>query len=331
MTQIRMRAEYMECCKWMRNCSSTILDNYSLDVKFIPMGAGLSNGNTTDLSALSESQQISYETALREVGLQMELQEAASRRAMDGLRGIRDTLQSRLDPKGEMKNLVHALRLEAQYYDDCLATLNHFGFLNKGDSPFSFEDVRRSFSRDELELALRFQSPSLLIMPVASFGSVIRSMNKHKIDDQIAFADRRNYDTRVPRSEKGLNTRWRASIVEGAEEMRIAMFDNAELTFRERIGLMKENRPNGSYGIDRYQYAFLQMGKMLKHTHVDRPRRFFTILDADEALSYSCIPYAEYNYNQINFCAGGPEGCDKNARFRSTVGGHKDLEFAAGA
>ena len=259
------------------------------------------------------------ELALQAVEAQISAQEDAHKTAIARLTLIRDSLRTALDPEGRVKELITALDLERQFHEECLATLRHFGFTNGGDALPSFDTVSHSFKLAELEAASRFQSPKLV--PKVPFAAAVRSINAHKtMPNQIdTYINEGVYGKIKDDESNEQNAGWRFSIVEGAEEMDFKAHDNTKLTLGERIRLAEANREKAARGINRHEYAFLQMDGLRRKKPLDR--KTWTVLDDDEALSASQFPNANWNDVRVFFDGVHPQFRNDDARFRSSVGG----------
>ena len=226
--------------------------------------------------------------------------------------------------------LPKKLDLKGQYVKR-LSTLRHFGFIGeKADpdlmdvDPPSYEAVKNSFTRAELELALTFHQPTLLIIPESSLTFKIRALSKCK--EAVL-----KHETYVHELYKTTDTGpdriagWRAVIVDGIPEMETVPGDDINARFADRVKKRTEQRNKLDKGMDRHKYCHLMMESVRAGSPVDR--KMFTFLDADPALSAANIPTADYdlNNNWIRFNWRYPDDVNVCARFRPSVGGEKVL------
>jgi len=235
----------------------------------------------------------------------------------------RKTVSKTPDPAIKAE-LIKKLNLEVQY-SECFDTLKHYGFLTengkarKGDiKPPSFEKVMSAFRPEELEIASRFQKPTLLLIPETSFASKVKALDAHK---QGMQQNNTYVDTIYTDSGFDKITGWRAVIVDGARVMEAYEGDDPDLRFDERIKNRKAARRPGEKGMDRHRYALLMMEAIRNGNPIDQ--KLFTLLEDDPALSDSLIPIAGFRKHDcsIFFRLNGLKNVHGYAQLRSSVGG----------
>ena len=242
---------------------------------------------------------------------------------------LKEVLEGEKDKPANSAELIKKLELEAQY-GERLNTLKHYGFLSeKGEvkegevkAP-TYEEAMATFKPEELEIASRFQKPTLLLIPETSFAAKVKAINAHKQGMQ-------KNDTYVneiySKTDSGSDkiTGWRAVIVDGAQEMESYEGDKLDLRFDKRIQARKAARKEGEKGMDRHRYALLMMEAIRNGNPVDK--ELYTLLDDDPALSDlsdSDVPSAYFGPSdrRVSFYWNRPVNVGGCARFRSSVGG----------
>lgn len=252
---------------------------------------------------------------------------------------MREALQSllyNLDVNIPLEVVAFLGSLETQYRNS-LETLKFADVLQQDGRPRegdvavpAFERVRKTFSFDELRLAMQFESPTLLLMPdELSFPDLVHAIDAHKTlpGQQDVYSDRAFVVDVMP-EKKGDTpkiTGYSVTIIEGATNMSVKEGDDVEATLGERVEARKAKRQQTPFlkGMDRRKAAWLMLDAYRKQERLDGIT--FTMLDDDPALSSSRVPCAFLNdwggKCRPCFGVGGASGRVGGGRFRSSVGG----------
>ena len=239
---------------------------------------------------------------------------------------VEDALESTAEP-ADSAEPVKELELETQY-GERLNTLKHYGFLDEqgeakeGDikAP-TYEEAMATLKPEELEIASRFQKPTLLLIPETSFAAKVKAMDAHK----QGLQENDTYVNEIyGKTDSGSDkiTGWRVVIVDGAQEMEVYDGDKLDLRFDKRIEARKGARKEGEKGMDRHRYALLMMEAIRNGDPVDK--ELCTSLDDDPALSDSYAPSASFVPDLrrvVSFTWDDPVDLCGDVRFRSSVGG----------
>ncbi len=221
-------------------------------------------------------------------------------------------------------DLVGRLGLEKQY-DECLLTLSEFGFSLsenlEGNAPVPFfEGVVKTFTPEQLELAVTFQEPTLLLVPETSFAAKVEVIDTNKtMEGQTDTLVEDPYKESDSGSEKV--TGWKAVIVDGAREMKIKEGDDVELELLDRVKNRMDARRQGEKGMDRHAYAMLMMESLSRGEPIDKGEHM-TLLDDDPAVSSLHVPCVDWNADEKRADFRDMQNFEYGyVRFRSSVGG----------
>jgi len=245
---------------------------------------------------------------------------------------IKDELEELLHVAGDSKakedlgELPKQLNLKGQYVER-LSTLRHFGFIGENADPLSkdvdppaYDAIKNSFTKAELELALKFNQPMLLIIPETSLAFKVKALGACK--EEVLKHETYVHEEYKP-TDTGPDkiTGWRAVIVDGISEMETILGDDINAKFISRVKKRNDERNELDKGMDRHKYCHLMMESVRSGSPIDQ--KMFTLLDSDAALSESSVPAADFdlNNNWIRFNWRYPDDVNVCARFRPSVGG----------
>ncbi|MBN2307140.1 hypothetical protein JXD20_04095 [Candidatus Peregrinibacteria bacterium] len=272
---------------------------------------------------------------LQELTVQL-LQELQKNEGLDP--AIKDELEALLheetghiSKKEELGEFPKMLNLKGQYVER-LSTLRHYGLIGT-DAPFNpervqppaYDTVRDSFSKEELEYALTFSQPTLLIIPEVSLSVKIKALEscKEKVLKHETYIHE-DYKKTDIQSDKIVG--WRAVIVDGIPEMGTVLGDDINAKFGSRIRKRNNERHELDKGMDRHKYCQLMMESVRAGSPIDQ--KMFTLLDTDPAFNIENVPAGDYdlNNNWVRFNLKAPDDINVCARFRPSVGGYKILK-----
>lgn len=196
-----------------------------------------------------------------------------------------------------------------------LETRETFG-LNNDNAPTA-EQFGGWYNAERQEAASKLCKPTVVIgRNNETFEQYVKAIDESGLAQCDTYVNESVFKPQETPEDDG----WRIDIVDGAQEMEVASYDDNTKILGERIAAAQEHRKaNNLSGLDRKKSALLFMQSLKDGNPVDQT--YYTLLDEDEACEGNVVPRSYWSGDLVGFGRGFAGDRRGGARFRSSVGG----------